>query len=301
MANDNPTTPRTTVRISTPSGCAIEAWVNLPEGDGPYPAAVMAHGVGAVKAGGLQPFAERFRAEGFAAVVFDYPQWGGSDGEPRDELSVPRQLQDYSTVIDWTAAQPNIGSNRIVAWGTSFARQRPASRGMAPPLAPRRIERLSKVINLRLCRPGEHLVPEDQSQRQTPLPPPVRPGEAVRRPVPAGRQLALHEHWNANYTAAVEADLAWRSQREASQAQRGLRRCGRGAGSGRFPIAELSTGAEALACPARHWFGGCAAVAQQFQAGRRYCPSRGCQPEFKDAKYVEQCPALIFRGQPESR
>jgi fermentation-respiration switch protein FrsA (DUF1100 family) len=147
MANDDPTTPRTTVRISTPSGCAIEAWVNLPEGDGPYPAAVMAHGVGAVKAGGLQPFAERFRAEGFAAVVFDYRQWGGSDGEPRDELSVPRQLQDYSTVIDWTAAQPNIGSNRIVAWGTSFARQRPASRGMAAPLAPRRIERLSKVIN----------------------------------------------------------------------------------------------------------------------------------------------------------
>jgi hypothetical protein len=80
------------------------------------------------------------------------------------------------------------------------------------------IERLSKVINRRLCRPGEHLVSEDQSQRQTPPPPPVRPGEPVRRPVPAGRQLALHEHWNANYTAALEADLAWRVQREANQA-----------------------------------------------------------------------------------
>ncbi|NMH95715.1 hypothetical protein HF519_30160, partial [Pseudonocardia bannensis] len=80
------------------------------------------------------------------------------------------------------------------------------------------IERLSKVIDRHLCRPGEHLVPEDQSQRQTPPPPPARPGEAVRRPVPAGRQLALPEHWNANYTAAVEADLAWRSQREANQA-----------------------------------------------------------------------------------
>jgi fermentation-respiration switch protein FrsA (DUF1100 family) len=121
MANDKPTTPRTTVRISTPSGYAIEAWVYLPEGGGPHPAVVMAHGIGAVKAGGLQPFAERFRAEGFAAVVFDYRQWGGSDGEPRDELSVPRQLQDYRTVIDWTAAQPDIDPNRIVAWGTSFA------------------------------------------------------------------------------------------------------------------------------------------------------------------------------------
>jgi hypothetical protein len=70
------------------------------------------------------------------------------------------------------------------------------------------IERLSKVIDRHLCRPGEHLVTEDQSQRQTPPPPPVRPGEPVRRPVPAGRQLALPEHWNANYTAAVEADQA---------------------------------------------------------------------------------------------
>jgi hypothetical protein len=32
-----------------------------------------------------------------------------------------------------------------------------------------------------------------------------------------GRQLALPEHWNANYAAAVEADLAWRVQREANQ------------------------------------------------------------------------------------
>ncbi|MDT7606071.1 MAG: uncharacterized protein QOG96_574 [Pseudonocardiales bacterium] len=121
MSQDTPGPPRSTVRISTPSGQAIEAWVYLPEGDGPHPAVVMAHGIGAVNAGGLQPFAERFRAEGFAAIVFDYRQWGGSDGEPRDELSVPRQLQDYRTVIDWTAAQPNIDPDRIVAWGTSFA------------------------------------------------------------------------------------------------------------------------------------------------------------------------------------
>jgi len=121
MSHDTPKPPRSTVRISTPSGQAIEAWIYLPEGTGPHPAVVMAHGIGAVKAGGLQPFAERFRDEGFAAIVFDYRQWGGSDGEPRDELSVPRQLQDYRTVIDWTAAQPNIDPNRIVAWGTSFA------------------------------------------------------------------------------------------------------------------------------------------------------------------------------------
>ena len=67
------------------------------------------------------PFAERFLREGFAVVAMDYRQWGGSSGWPRDELSVPRQRQDYSTVIGWAAAHPKIDAQRLFAWGTSFA------------------------------------------------------------------------------------------------------------------------------------------------------------------------------------
>jgi pimeloyl-ACP methyl ester carboxylesterase len=81
----------------------------------------MGHGLGAVKAGGLAPFAERFCREGFAVVAIDYRQWGASSGWPRDELSVRRQRQDYSTAIGWAAAHPNIDAQRIFAWGTSFA------------------------------------------------------------------------------------------------------------------------------------------------------------------------------------
>jgi pimeloyl-ACP methyl ester carboxylesterase len=109
------------VRIQTASGHEIEAWLYLPEGDGPHPAVVMAHGIGAIKAGGLAPFAERFRRESFAAVAFDYRQWGRSTGQPREELSVPRERKDYSIVTGWTAAQPDIDVQRIFAWGTSFA------------------------------------------------------------------------------------------------------------------------------------------------------------------------------------
>ena len=113
---------RTTVRIPTPSGFDIEAWFYLPEGQGPFPAVVMGHGLGAVKVGGLASFAERFCREGFAAVVIDYRQWGGSEGQqPRDELNVPRQREDYSAAIGWAAAQPNIDEHRIFVWGTSFA------------------------------------------------------------------------------------------------------------------------------------------------------------------------------------
>ncbi len=116
------TTPlRRTVRIPTASGDELEAWLYLPERPGPHPAVVMAHGIGAIKAGGLAPFAERFCREGFAAVVFDYRQWGGSAGQPREELSFPRQREDYGTVIGWAAEHPDIDARRVFAWGTSFA------------------------------------------------------------------------------------------------------------------------------------------------------------------------------------
>src|SRR5436190_23953903 len=69
-ANDTTTPPRATVRIPTASGDEIEAWVYRPRGEGPHPAVVMAHGFAAVKAGGLQPFAEGLSREGFTAFAF---------------------------------------------------------------------------------------------------------------------------------------------------------------------------------------------------------------------------------------
>jgi uncharacterized protein len=115
------TPARTTVRIPTAAGDEIEAWLYRPEGAGPHPAIVMAHGFAAVKAGGLAPFAEAFCREGFAAIPFDYRQWGGSSGEPREVVSVPRQREDYRTVIDWAVTHPDIDETRIFVWGTSFS------------------------------------------------------------------------------------------------------------------------------------------------------------------------------------
>jgi pimeloyl-ACP methyl ester carboxylesterase len=81
----------------------------------------MAHGLAAIKAGGLEPFAERFCREGFTTVAFDYRQWGGSGGQPRDVTSVPRQRRDYRTVVDWAVADPGIDETQIFVWGTSFS------------------------------------------------------------------------------------------------------------------------------------------------------------------------------------
>jgi hypothetical protein len=52
MSSDISSPERVTVRIPTPAGDEIDAWLYLPEGDGPHPAVVMAHGFAAVKAGG---------------------------------------------------------------------------------------------------------------------------------------------------------------------------------------------------------------------------------------------------------
>src|SRR5258708_28661568 len=112
--------PRTTVRIPTASGDELEAWLCLPKGDGPHPAVVMAHGIGGIKAGGLAPFAEPFREEGFVAIAFDYRNFGGSGGKPRQVLSLPRQRAHYSTVIGCGSEQTYTPTPQVNAWCPSF-------------------------------------------------------------------------------------------------------------------------------------------------------------------------------------
>jgi hypothetical protein len=43
----------------------------------------------------VAPFAQRFAAAGYYALVFDYRHFGDSDGEPRRLLDIKRQLQDW--------------------------------------------------------------------------------------------------------------------------------------------------------------------------------------------------------------
>jgi uncharacterized protein len=112
---------RKEIRIPAGRGDEIDAWLYLPEGPGPHPVVVMAHGIGGVKAAGLAPFAERFADGGFAALVFDYRHWGASTGEPRQMLSVRRQLADYRTALAWARAHEHCDPARIFVWGTSFA------------------------------------------------------------------------------------------------------------------------------------------------------------------------------------
>jgi uncharacterized protein len=112
---------RIAVRIPAGRGEELDAWMYLPGGTAPHPVVVMAHGVGGVKAAGLAPFAEQFAEAGFAALVFDYRHWGDSTGQPRQLLSVRRQLEDYRTALCWAQAHENFDAAKVFVWGTSFA------------------------------------------------------------------------------------------------------------------------------------------------------------------------------------
>ncbi|UVO11804.1 alpha/beta fold hydrolase [Mycobacterium sp. SVM_VP21] len=100
----------------------ISAWLYRPAdpGSSGAPLLVMAHGLGAVRTMRLDAYAERFAAAGYACLVFDYRNFGDSDGAPRQVLDVGRQLADWSAAVDFAHTLAGIDRNRIGLWGTSF-------------------------------------------------------------------------------------------------------------------------------------------------------------------------------------
>ncbi|HLL54010.1 MAG TPA: alpha/beta hydrolase [Myxococcaceae bacterium] len=101
-------------------GEACAAWHYLPGGATKKDVCiVMAHGLGATRDMGLQPFAERFAEAGYHALVFDYRHFGDSAGEPRQLLSVRKQVQDWRSATTFARTLPGI--SRVALWGTSFS------------------------------------------------------------------------------------------------------------------------------------------------------------------------------------
>jgi fermentation-respiration switch protein FrsA (DUF1100 family) len=87
----------------------------------PAPVVVMAHGFGAVRALRLYAYAERFAAAGYAVVVFDYRNFGESEGEPRQVLDIAMQHEDWRAALRYARSLDGIDHTRVVAWGTSFS------------------------------------------------------------------------------------------------------------------------------------------------------------------------------------
>ena len=105
-------------------GLACRGWLFTPgdAADGQkFPVIIMAHGFSAVKEMGLADLAEKYAASGYAVLVFDYRYFGSSDGEPRGQLFPLDMVEDYRNAISWACEQPNLDSDRIGLWGTSYS------------------------------------------------------------------------------------------------------------------------------------------------------------------------------------
>ena len=115
------TQPFTRHDVSFTSGedtCA--AWLYLPTGVTSPPVVILGHGLGATREMRLDAFAERFAQAGIAALAFTYRHFGDSGGQPRQLLSIKRQLADWDAAIAWVKNRPDVDGTRIAVWGSSF-------------------------------------------------------------------------------------------------------------------------------------------------------------------------------------
>jgi pimeloyl-ACP methyl ester carboxylesterase len=85
------------------------------------PVLVMAHGLGGTKDSGLAPFAEGLAAAGLDVFAFDYRGFGASGGEPRQTVSIARQVDDYRAAMVAAARLPGVDPHRLVLWGVSVS------------------------------------------------------------------------------------------------------------------------------------------------------------------------------------
>lgn len=97
------------------------AWLYLPESTKPAPIIVMAHGLGGVRTMRLDAFAERYCAAGYACLVFDYRHFGDSSGEPRQLLSISRQLEDWANAVKFAQKDKRVDGSNVIVWGSSFS------------------------------------------------------------------------------------------------------------------------------------------------------------------------------------
>ncbi|MBD3337161.1 MAG: alpha/beta fold hydrolase [Candidatus Eisenbacteria bacterium] len=103
-------------------GTALHAWLYRPQGrTEAVPCIVMAHGLGGTKSAGLDGYAARFQSAGYAVLAFDFRHLGDSEGEPRQLVWIPRQLEDYTASVAFVRGLDGVDPNRIAVWGTSLS------------------------------------------------------------------------------------------------------------------------------------------------------------------------------------
>ncbi|RDK11899.1 alpha/beta hydrolase [Cupriavidus lacunae] len=111
------------IDVSFPSDGGIElaGWLFLPKETGPRPAITMSHGYAGTIHHGLEPFARAFAQAGFVVLVHDHRSFGGSGGQPRQDINPWQQVVDWRRAISYLETRPEVDPKRIGLWGTSYS------------------------------------------------------------------------------------------------------------------------------------------------------------------------------------
>jgi dienelactone hydrolase len=105
--------------LSRSKRCA--GWLFLPEGREKPPVVIMAHGFSGQRDFGLEPYARHFATGGMAVFVFDYRNFGGSEGKPRNLVNPWRHIRDWRSAIAHVRSLKDVDGSRVALWGTSFS------------------------------------------------------------------------------------------------------------------------------------------------------------------------------------
>ncbi len=102
-------------------GVRCAGWLYRPDAAGRMsPLVILGHGLGGTRPMRLDAFAERFVAEGWMVLIFDYRYLGASEGEPRQLLDIRKQLQDWHAALAYARSLPGVDLERVALWGSSF-------------------------------------------------------------------------------------------------------------------------------------------------------------------------------------
>ena len=87
----------------------------------PAPVVVMAHGYSATIPMLLDSYAEVFQKSDVAALAFDHPGLGTSDGDPRFEINPWISVRAYLSALDYVTSLSEVDAGRIALWGDSLS------------------------------------------------------------------------------------------------------------------------------------------------------------------------------------
>jgi uncharacterized protein len=102
-------------------GAQLRGRLYRPRKAGRAPIVVMAHGTSATISMVTDRYAEVFRDAGLAVLLYDHRNFGGSGGQPRQEINPWVQARGYRDAMTFVQSLEGVDHDRIALWGDSYS------------------------------------------------------------------------------------------------------------------------------------------------------------------------------------